>query len=448
MAGDNNTLYEQVLGAEQSVIGSMLIDPKTVGLVVAELSEEDFSLEATRNLFRVFRKLYLENRIMDPVTVLAAIGPQDASMRSYVMELMDRTLTPANIVEYIEQVKRESLRLRLQNIGRELLERLSNPEDAMPLLMRGMELLSGQRQDDEADMERSILDFYEDLKHEPEYLPWGFPELDEGLYVERGDFVVLAGRPSDGKTALALHMAYAQAQTLNVGFFSLETGRKKLFSRLMSSVSRVPGPTLKRRKLSEEEFSLIAAGAGEIRPRKLRVIEAAGWTVDQIAARALARKLDVIYIDYLQLIRPTIRGRASRQDEVADISRALAVLARTHKITVVALSQLSRPADKTKRRPPVLADLRESGQIEQDADAVMFVWREDEQNSNAERTLSLAKNKEGQLNNWPMVFRGEIQRFIPITSPGSTTMAKKRQEPDYKQMGFHEITGDDSELPF
>ena len=134
MAGDNNTLYEQVLGAEQSVIGSMLIDPKTVGLVVAELSEEDFSLEATRNLFRAFRKLYLENRIMDPVTVLAAIGPQDASMRSYVMELMDRTLTPANIVEYIEQVKRESLRLRLQNIGRELLERLSNPEDAMPLL--------------------------------------------------------------------------------------------------------------------------------------------------------------------------------------------------------------------------------------------------------------------------------------------------------------------------
>ena len=192
MAGDNNTLYEQVLGAEQSVIGSMLIGPKTVGLV---LQPEDFSLEATRNLFRAFRKLYLENRIMDPVTVLAAIGPQDASMRSYVMELMDRTLTPANIAEYIEQVKRESLRLRLQNIGRELLERLSNPEDAMPLLMRGMELLSGQRQDDEADMERSILDFYEDLKHEPEYLPWGFPELDEGLYVERGDFVVLAGRP-------------------------------------------------------------------------------------------------------------------------------------------------------------------------------------------------------------------------------------------------------------
>ena len=188
MAGDNNTLYEQVLGAEQSVIGSMLIDPKTVGLVVAELSEDDFSLEITRTLFRAFRKLYLGNRIMDPVTVLAAIGPQDASMRSYVMELMDRTLTPANIVEYIEQVKRESLRLRLQNIGRELLERLSNPEDAMPLLMRGMELLSGQRQDDEADMERSILDFYEDLKHEPEYLPWGFPELDEGLY----DAIILA----------------------------------------------------------------------------------------------------------------------------------------------------------------------------------------------------------------------------------------------------------------
>ena len=188
MAGDNNTLYEQVLGAEQSVIGSMLIDPKTVGLVVAELSEEDFSLEATRNLFRAFRKLYLENRIMDPVTVLAAIGPQDASMRSYVMELMDRTLTPANIVEYIEQVKRESLRLRLQNIGRELLERLSNPRRYAAAYVRGWSCCQAG-QDDKRTWSAPILDFYEDLKLSRN-TSLGFPELDEGLYVERGDFVI------------------------------------------------------------------------------------------------------------------------------------------------------------------------------------------------------------------------------------------------------------------
>lgn len=445
MAGDNAPLGDQVFGAEQSVIGSMLIDPQVVGLAVSELTEDDFRLEACRVLFRAFRTLYLKNSVMDPVTVLASIGPRDETLRSYVMQLMEWTPTAAHISSYIQEVKAKSLAARQRSIGKAIAE-LEPGEDAMPLYMKGLALLSDQREGDEADMEQAVLDFYEDLKHEPEYLPWGFSELDEGLYIERGDFVILAGRPSDGKTALALQMAYAQAKALSVGFFSLETSKKKLFSRLMSSVSKVPGAALKRRKLSEEEFSLIASGANEIRSRNLRVVEAAGWTVEQIAARTLARKFDVIYIDYLQLITPNVRGRSIRSDEVADISRALATLARTHKITVVALSQLSRPQDKTKRRPPVLADLRESGQIEQDADAVMFIWREDERNSNAERTLSLAKNKEGQLNNWPLVFRGDVQRFIPVST--STQAATRRQYTDtHKQMTFQELP-ESGDLPF
>lgn len=445
MAGDNTPLHDQVFGYEQSVIGSMLIDPRVVGLAVSELTEDDFRLEACRILFRAFRTLYLKNSVMDPITVLASIGPRDETLRDYVMQLMEWTPTAAHISSYIEKVKQDSLNARQRSIGKAIAE-LEPGEDAMPLYMKGLALLSDQREGDEADMEQAILGFYEDLKHKPGYLPWGFAELDEGMYIERGDFVVLAGRPSDGKTALALQMAYAQAKSLSVGFFSLETNKKKLFSRLMSLVSKVPGAALKRRKLSEEEFSLIASGANEIRSRKLRVVEAAGWTVDQIAARTLARKFDVIYIDYLQLISPNVRGRSTRSDEVADISRALATLARTHKITVVALSQLSRPQDKVKRRPPVLADLRESGQIEQDADAVMFIWREDERNSNAERTLTLAKNKEGQLNNWPLVFQGDIQRFIPVSNP-SAYHPRKQQTSENRQVSFQELP-DTGDLPF
>ena len=447
MDGGNAELSVQAFGVEQSVIGSMLIDPKTVGLVVSELSDQDFTLDQTRAMFRAFKKLYLENRVIDPVTVLAEVGPEDAALRRWAMEMMDYTATAANVAVYIQQVKMRTQKLRLRAVGHQL-TLIDFPEDGMPLLMRGMELLSQERQDDEADMEQAIIEFYDGLKREPSYLPWGFGELDEGLYIERGDFVVLAGRPSDGKTALALQMAYAQAESLNVGFFSLETSREKLFARLMSSVSRVPGKALKRRKLSEQDFILLADGVSRIRPRKLRVIQAAGWTVEQIAARALARKLDVIYIDYLQLIQPSRQGRSTRSDEVADISRSLATLARTHGITVVALSQLSRPADKTKRRAPVLADLRESGQIEQDADAVLFVWRKDEGISNADRILTLAKNKEGQLNNWTLVFQGDTQRFVMVDSP-PVGGAARRRELEHSQVSFHELHETPGEaLPF
>ena len=446
MAGDNGTLYGQVFGAEQSVIGSMLLDDETVGLAVSELSEDDFSLEACRILFRAFRTLYLQDAVMDPVSVLAAAGREgDESMRRYMMELMSWTSTAANIAEYIRQVKTEALKLRVHQIGRELLA-LDTAGKALPILTRGMELISEQRRDDETDMEQSILAFYEGLKREPEYLPWGFLDLDEGLYIGRGDFVVLAGRPSDGKTALALQMACAQAEKLSVGFFSLETSREELFSRLISSASRVSGEALRRHKLSEEEFALLASGSEDLRRRRLTVVEAYGWTAEQVAARTLARKFDVIYVDYLQMLRPTQRGRSTRNDEVADISRTLAELARAHRITVVALSQLSRRGEKAKRRPPVLADLRESGQIEQDADAVLFIWRRDEGSSDADRTLTLAKNKKGRLNNWPLVFRGDIQRFIPVSNPG-TFHPRKQQTDGHKQITFQELP-DTEDLPF
>lgn len=445
MAGVEGELYQEAFGAEQSVIGSMLLDGKTVGLAVSELDEADFTLEACRMLFRAFRTLYFGDKPLDPVSVTQLAAPEDAAMRRYAVELMDRTATAANISVYIRQVKERTLRLHLRGIGRELMELEAN-EAALPLLARGMDLLSRQGREDEADMEQSVLAFYRGLERTPEYLPWGFSDLDEGLYVERGDFVVLAGRPSDGKTALALQMAYAQAEKLNVGFFSLETSREELIARLMSSVSRVSSTALRKHKLSEEEFALLASGSEDLRRRRLTVVEAYAWTAEQIAARTLARKFDVIYVDYLQMIRPTHRGRSTRNDEVADISRTLAELARAHKITVVALSQLSRPGEKGKRRPPVLADLRESGQIEQDADAVLFVWRKDEGSSDADRTLTLAKNKKGRLNNWPLVFRGDIQRFIAVSAPGgSGGEPPRRGLPE--QVTFRELR-ESGDLPF
>ena len=445
MVGDEQIFArEAILGAEQSVLGSMLIDPRTVGLVVEELSEDDFRMELNREIFRAIRGLFLAEKPIDPVTVLHQIGDEPA-LRQYLLQLMDITPTAANVREHIALTRKGAQLARLQAIG-EQLKNLTDPEDGLHLLKAGADLLSQEGRDDEADMEKSILDFYSDLERKPNYLAWGFPFLDEGLFAEQQDFVILAGRPSDGKTALALHMAYTQAKTLRVGFFSLETGRKRLFSRLVSSVSGVTSAAIKRRNLNDTEYALIASGAETMSGRNLSVIEAAGWTVEQIEARAMARQFDVIYIDYLQLIHTSDRRwRGSRNDEVADISRALANMARRHGIAVVALSQLSRPEQKGgKRREPILADLRESGQIEQDADVAMFIWRKEENKSNAERFITVAKNKEGQLGTWPVVFRGELQRFLPDQSGYKPELPRAKPRvlpPREKQVSFNDLPG-------
>jgi|GEM_PF-140523 len=441
MASGELTLpREELLGAEQSVIGSMLIDDKVVGLVVDELSETDFTMEINRQLFRAFRRLYLENGMIDPVTVLDLIAPGDMAVRRYILELMDLTATAAHITAYIADTRKATLKIRFQELG-EMLKQMDDPEkEGLSLLRKGQELLTEHGRDDEADMSRCMVDFTSGLDTVPQGIPWGFEFLNQELTIERGSFVVLGGRPSDGKTALALHFAYKQAEQRRVGFFSLETGIKTLFTRLVSSVTGIPGAKIRSRKLTDMEYSLIEGSADQIIRHNMRIVEAAGWTVEQIEARVMARKFEVVYVDYLQLIQASGK-RYNRQDEVADISRALANMARKHGITVVALSQLSRPPDG-RRREPVMSDLRESGQIEQDADAVIFVWRSDETSSNAERTLTLAKNKEGRLGTWPLVFRGEIQRFVPELSGFDKPKTKpKYREPQYKQQSFYSLPG-------
>ena len=351
---------------------------------------------------------------------------------------MDTTPTAANVEEYIELVRENTRMTKGRSLGPEIAASLTE-EEMCRLFQQGLELFSDRGRDDEADMAKAALEFNDFLDHTPDYLPWGFPLLDENLDVSPGMLVVLGGRPSDGKTALALHMAYAQAEQKNVGYFTLEDDRNTLFSRLKASVSGVPLRNILRRKLNERDYKLLADGNDEIVKRKLTIIDAAGMTVNDIITRTHAKKFDVIYVDYLQMVRPTIRGRGTRQDEVADISRSLADMARSSGIVVVALAQLSRPAQKGKREAPLMADLKESGQIEQDANVILFVWREDETSSKTPRHLTLAKNKLGLLGQWGILFDGATQKFLPELQ--SDRPVAKRKEPEYRQQSFYELPG-------
>lgn len=430
--------------AEQSVIGSMLIDARVVGLVMARLTEGDFLLEADCRLFRAFQARFAANQVLDPVLVCEDAGPGDEPLRAYALQLMDITPTAANVAEYIELVRENTRMTEGHGIGQEIVDSLTL-EDMVRLFHQGLELMSNRGRDDEADMAKAAVEFNDFLDHAPDYLPWGFPLLDENLDVSPGMLVVLGGRPSDGKTALALHMAYAQAETKNVGYFTLEDDRNTLFCRLKAAVSGVPLRYILRRRLSEQDYRLLADVNDAIVKRRLTIIDAAGMTVTDIITRTHAHKFDVIYIDYLQMIRPSLRGRGTRQDEVADISRSLADMARNSGVVVVALAQLSRPTQKGKREAPLMADLKESGQIEQDANVILFVWREDETDSKTPRHLTLAKNKLGLLGQWGITFNGATQKFLPELT--TDRPVAKRKEPEYKQQTFYELPGGEP-LPF
>lgn len=398
--------------AEQSVIGCMLTDPRAVGRVVARMNEADFTMEVNRILFRVFRDLFSQRKAIDPVLVHTAAAPNDDGLRRYMLELMDITPAACSLDDYMEEAQRTSRMVRGREIGAEL-QNAATEEDFVQLLARGQEIFSDHGREDEWNMDKAMLRLMDFLSTPADRLPWGFPELDRNLTVSKGQLVVLGGRPSDGKTALALHMAYEQSKCKRVCFFTLEDDEVTISMRLVSSVSGVPMERMLSRALNERDHILIADAVEEIRERDLIFVESHGWTVAEIMARAQYHRCEVLYIDYLQLVRSDVKGRPTRYEEVSDISRKLATEARRSKITVVALAQLSRPPMKGDRSSPYMADLKESGQIEQDANVIMFIWRRDETKSNTKRYLTIAKNKLGKLARWKIKYDGVTQRFSP-----------------------------------
>ena len=425
-------LMADYLQAQRSVLGSMIFDPEIVGDVVTTLQPEDFSDENARKAFLAIRSLYLSDERIDSVTVLNRMGPPSPEREKYLLDVMDRTPTASNFREYMGIVREQSQLRAVQSIGLHLATEGTTMEQARELKAQ-LDLLLMERRDVEClSMEQGLANFYNDLERTPQYLPWGIDFLDGGLTAEGGDYIVLGGYPSDGKTALALSMAYHQAKSLRVGFFSLETKPSKLFNRVFSAAAQVSGVRIKRRTLTEEDYALLERKAEELCSRQLFMIRSSSMTVEDIASYTRAKRFDVIYIDYLQLIQaPGIK----EYEQVTYISKALHRLAQDTGVTVVAISQLSRQ-ESGRIKPPTLAALRSSGQIEQDADVVMFVFREEPGQLRSRRILSVSKNKEGETGRVPLLFNGETQTFrVDVNGLIKST----RQEPEYKQQSFYAL---------
>lgn len=419
---------EDWLSAQVSVLGSVLLDAQRwAGEVVGRTAPEDYS-PTYRPVYEVIRRKFQAGETIDPVTVRHELGTEAGHL---LMEIMAVTPTAANCAEYIDLMLERARLSRLRGLAQQL---LAAPDltEAQALLDQANTLSCRREKVRVVTMDAALRAFYDRQQREPvQYLPWGIRQLDERLYVEPGDFVVLGGYPSDGKTALALALAWHQAEKRRVGFFSLETRDEKLFDRLIPTLTQVDYGRVKRRNLVDEDWEVLGRMSAGIRRRPLELIPATGMTVTDIQAVAQSRRYEAIYIDYLQLIRPA-DPRRSLYDQVTQISMDLHTLAQRSGITVVALSQLSRPEKPGKGsgpKAPGMHSLRQSGQIEQDADVILFVYREEPNLPNARRALKVAKNKEGESGGVIMLrFDGTTQTFRPDRNDPGEWRAKQASD--------------------
>ena len=293
----------------------------------------------------------------------------------------------------------------------------------------------------------------------PDFLPWPLKPLNDGVKVAGGKFLVIGGYPSDGKTAFALQSAMVQADNgRRAAFYSFETDANTVEDRALACAAQISMEVIQDNRLTDDDWGRYAQ-SGELSGRPFDVVAASGMTVDDIRADALAHRYQVIYVDYLQLVTPARRNNNfSRFDEVSEISRGLQQLAKTTGITVVALSQMTRPAADKKGNvpPPTMHNLRESGQIEQDADVIMLIYRRNHKDIRAPRYLDVAKNKEGRTGSWTLHFDGIHQTFTtaakqeppegmpaPIKPHRPTPVLNQEQ---YEQ--FKILDGKDPNLPF
>ena len=432
-------LSERLLTAEQGVLGSMLIDGEAIGPMLAAVRPEDFQRPENRNIFQAFRELYGQGKACDPILVNEYMG---GSYRQYLADLMELTPTAANAEEYA-RVLRESSRLwRLRTIG----DKLAQAEDleaCRKLADQAGLLLCDRSEVRKTDMKQGLKEFF--LRHgggqQKEFIRWGISWLDERLHIGGGDMVVIGGQASSGKTAFALQLAFHIARQKRVGFFSYETGNEKLIDRTVACQTLVSYEKVMTDKLEREDMQQIYEMRRELEEPDMEYLETNGWTVSDIGAYAMARRYDVIVVDYLQKIAVTSQGRyLGDYERVSRVSSDLQQLGRQTGRIIIALSQLSRPGKDG--LGPTMASLRSSGQIEQDADVVLLLYRENEQDTESRRKLVIAKNKDGRANEGTLLeFDGDNQRFRRSVSWTPPERMRKKKEPAQTSV-FRPVAGD------
>jgi len=436
------------LEAERSVLGGLLLVPEAWDKVVDKLSEDDFYRHDHRLIYRAIASLNADNQPSDVITVAEWLKlhhlDQDAGGVDYLTEIAANTPGAANIEAYAGIVREKSILRQLVDIGGKLTEHALSPpegqtsdqilEQAESRVFSIREQISRTRSGfaNMQDLMRGVMDQI-DLMSEAESLitglETGYVDFDEAvLGLQKSDLIIIAGRPAMGKTSFAMNIAENIAcshfkkdggEKRTVAVFSMEMSSQQLALRLLSSLSSINNKRLKTGKLYDEDWDPLRHAATMLNESQLFIDDTPALTPMDIRARCrrLARKqggLDLIVIDYLQLMQGGGRND-NRTEEISQISRSLKALAKEMDVPVIALSQLNRSLEQRKDRRPMMADLRESGAIEQDADLILFVYRDAVYNPETpepkKAEIIIGKNRHGPTGTFYLTFNGPFYRF-------------------------------------
>jgi len=427
------------LEAEQSVLGALLIDNEAVPAVAEILKPEDFYRQDHKEIFEAVMDLFEAGKPVDIISVkeqLKVRGTlEGVGGLEYLSSLSDIVPTTANVRHYAKIVEEKSLLRKLIKASGEIMNLGFEASEDVAIITeeaqkRIFDILQQRSSKGFYPIKEILLDSFnklEELYNSKGYItgvPTGFSDLDTktaGLHP--ADLILVAARPAMGKTSFALNLAqYASIHArIPVAIFSLEMSKEQLVNRILCSEAMVDSQKIRTGKLDEEDWTKIAGALGPVSEAPIYIDDTPGLTIMEIRAKCRRLKLEknigLIVIDYLQLMQG--RGRSeNRQQEISEISRALKILAKEINVPVVTLSQLSRAPETRSDHRPILSDLRESGAIEQDADLVVFLYREDYYNPEAEKKnvaeVILAKNRNGVTGIVELAWLGQFTKFVNL----------------------------------
>ena len=428
------------LEAEQSVIGSMIMDKDAIISASEILIKEDFYYQQYGTLFETITEQFQAGQPVDLVTLQDKLKeknvPKEIQSVEFIRDLITSVPTSANIKYYANIVKENAMKRKLIRVTEEIENECYAGKESIDSIFDKTEhdvfaLLSTRQTGDYVPIRQVVMNALEKIEKASQQegtvtgIPTGFVDLDyRTAGLQPSDLILVAARPSMGKTAFVLNIAQYTAfhQNLAVAIFSLEMSKEQLVNRMFSLESRVDAQALRTGNLSDADWEKLVEGAGVIGDSRLIIDDTPGISISEMRSKCRKYKLDIgldlIIIDYLQLMSGSGRGNESRQQEISDISRSLKALARELSVPVIALSQLSRAVEQRPDHRPMLSDLRESGAIEEDADVVMFIYRDDYYNKDTDlkgiSEIIIAKQRNGPIGTVNLAWLPEYTKFANL----------------------------------
>ncbi len=427
------------IDAEQAVLGSMITDKDAVNSAIETLKEDAFYREDNKAIYQAIVNLYSKSEPIDIITLKDELESMDKFEQvggfEYLASLPDKVPTTANVQKYIKIVEEKSILRNLIKTANEIIELGYNPTEDVEDIMDGAEkkifdIMQSKNQKGYTPIKDVLVESFtklEELYNRKQHItgvPTGFAELDyktAGLH--GSELILVAARPAMGKTAFALNIATNAALRGNapVAIFSLEMSKDQLVNRILCSEAMVDSNKVRTGKLGEDDWVKLAGAIGPLSEAEMYIDDTPGISVMEIRTKCRKLKMEknigLVVIDYLQLVQGNKRT-TSREQEISEISRSLKILAKEINVPVIALSQLSRAVEQRPDHRPMLSDLRESGAIEQDADIVMFLYRDDYYNKESEKKdiaeVIIAKQRGGQTGTVELLWMGNYTKFVNL----------------------------------